>query len=131
MTALEKLCRANRWRIRKGMQIGRREVPEELVSDETAGWNGDFLVPLEGQIWHVRISDGMGWRHLSVTNAQKASMLASWGIMCRLKDAFFADDSWVIQFHPAKDDNINDHPYCLHLWEPLDEPLPKPPIVMV
>ena len=60
-TALEKLIKANRWRIRTG----------RLGSDDTAGWNGAFTVPLDGELYHVIISDGMGWKHLSIRNAQK------------------------------------------------------------
>lgn len=119
-TCLEKLCRANRWRIRSG----------QLASDDTAGWNGDFLVPLEGEYWRVRLSDGWGWRHLSVSNAQK-KVLPPWNVMCRLKEAFFGDDSWVVQFHPAKSDHVNDHPFVLHLWEPLEDKLPQPPVILV
>jgi hypothetical protein len=120
MTCTEKLCRANRWRIRTGKN----------GSDDTAGWNGAFLVPFDGELWHVIISDGGGWRHLSVSNAQK-KVLPSWNIMCRLRNAFFSDEDWVCQFHPAKDDYIDDHPFCLHLWQPLDEKLPIPQYVFV
>lgn len=120
MTGLEKLSRANRWRIRAG----------QFASTDQDGFNGHFLVPLNGELWHVIIADGWGWKHLSVTNAQKR-MMPPWEIMCRLKEAFFADDEWACQFHPAKDDYVNDHPYCLHLWLPLEEPLPKPPIWFV
>jgi hypothetical protein len=115
MTCLEKLTRANRWRIRSG----------EAATDDTAGFNGHFLVPLDGELWFVGLSDGLGWRHLSVYNAQK-KLIPSWYTMCRLKDAFFGDLDWVVQFHPGKDDYINDHPGCLHLWQPLDEELPRP-----
>ena len=120
MTCLEKLAKANRWRIRTG----------KMGSDDTAGWNGAFIVPLEGHMWQVLISDGMGFRHLSATNAQK-SMLPSWNVMCRLRDYFFADDAWVMQLHPPKDEYINDHPYVLHLWESLNDPIPIPPNFMV
>lgn len=115
MTSLEKLCRANRWRIKIG----------SFASTEASGWNGHFLVPLDGELWHVIISDGMGWKHLSISNGQR-KMLPTWTIMCRAKDLFFGDDEWAVQYHPAKDDNVNDHPYCLHLWAPLNEELPKP-----
>lgn len=130
MTCTEKLARANRWRIRTGVcTIG--PVPSaSLASTDEDGWNGHFLVPLEGEVWHVIISDEGGWRHLSVTNAQKRVM-PSWNIMCRLKDAFFDDADWVCQFHPANEDNINDHPWCLHLWQPLNDKLPIPPYVLV
>lgn len=120
MTCLEKLCRANRWRIKTGT----------MASDETHGWNGAFLVPLEGEMWQVIISDGGGWRHLSVANAQRR-LMPSWNIMCRLKELFFDDESWVMELHPAKSAYINDHPFCLHLWEPLSEKLPVPYECMV
>lgn len=120
MTTLEKLSRANRWRVRTG----------QLASDETNGWNGHFMVPLEGEMWQVIISDGMSWRHLSITNAQRR-MTPSWNVMCRIKEAFFGDDEWCVQFHPAKDDYIDLHPHVLHLWQPLDEKLPIPYSFMV
>lgn len=119
-TALEKLLKANRWRIRKG----------KAASEDVDGWNGCFLVPLDGELYHVMIGDGMGWKHLSVTNAQR-KVLPTWGAMARLKDLFYGDDEWACQFFPAKDDYINDHPFCLHIWMPLDEPLPHPSIALV
>jgi hypothetical protein len=120
MTSLEKLSRANRWRIRKG----------KFASTEVEGWNGHFLVPLEGELWFVIISDKMGWKHLSVSNSQK-NVLPGWTILSRLKDAFYGDDEWACQYFPAKEDYINDCEWCLHLWTPLDQELPKPSIVFV
>jgi hypothetical protein len=120
MTTLEKLVRANRWRVKSG----------KLASSEVNGFNGCFLVPLEGELWHVIIADGMGWRHLSVTNAQKKT-LPPYNILSRLKDTFFGDDAWVVFYFPPPEEHINDHPLCLHLWESLDEPMPHPSIVLV
>jgi hypothetical protein len=120
MTSLEKLCRANRWRVKTG----------QMASDETYGWNGAFIVPLEGEMWHVILSDKMGWKHLSISNAQSRK-LPSWTVMGRVKDAFFADDEWCCQFFPAKEEYVNDHPWCLHLWVSLDEPMPHPSVVLV
>lgn len=120
MTNLEKLLRANRWRIRTGA----------YASEDMDGWNGAFLTPINGEMYHIMISDGMGWRHLSITNAQRREM-PSWQTMCRAKELFYGDDAWAVQFHPPKDDNINDHPWCLHLWESLNEPMPHPMIAMV
>jgi hypothetical protein len=119
-TALEKILRANRWRIREG----------RMASEDVDGWNGAFLVPLDGELYHVMISDGEGFRHLSCTNAQK-KVLPPWSAMTRLKEMFWADDDWVVLYIPAKDVYINDHPYCHHLWQPLNESLPTPPFVLV
>jgi len=51
--------------------------------------------------------------------------------MCRAKELFYGDDEWAVQFHPARADYVNDHPFVLHLWSPLNDELPKPPIVCV
>ena len=120
MTGLEKLSRANRWRIRKG----------SFPSEDADGFNGAFLVPLEGELWFVRISDGAGWKHLSISNAQKKD-LPTWKVMTRVKDTFFADDEWACQYFPAKADYINDCEWCLHIWAPLREKLPVPHYVLV
>lgn len=120
MTALEKLIRANRWRVRQG----------KYATEDVDGWNGQFLVPINGEIYLIMISDGMGWKHLSMSNAQK-KVLPSWNTMSRAKDLFFADEDWCCQFFPAKEDYINDCEWCLHIWMPLDDELPHPSIVLI
>jgi hypothetical protein len=120
MTSLEKLSRANRWRVRSG----------KFATSEVDGFNGSFIVPLEGEIWHVRISDGWGFRHASITNAQK-KQLPPYQIMCRVKESFYADDAWVVQYFPPKEEHINDHPLCLHLWESIDKEMPTPHFTQV
>jgi hypothetical protein len=47
--------------------------------------------------------------------------------MCAVKDLFWGDDDWVVQFHPAKSAYVNNHPGCLHLWRPTREQMPMPP----
>jgi hypothetical protein len=118
MTLLEKLSKANRWRITTG-KVG--SSPED-------GFNGHFMVPMEGEMWHVILCDKMGWRHLSCTNAPK-KILPNFRVMCRLKACFFADDAWVVQFHPPAD-VADDHDY-LHLWQYIDGEMPHPWIVLV
>jgi hypothetical protein len=120
MTGLEKLIKANRWRVRTG----------KWASTEIDGFNGHFIVPLEGEMWMVRISDQLGWKHLSISNAQK-KILPNWTVMRRVKEAFFADEEWAVQFFPAKQDYVNDHDWVLHIWVPLNEPLPVPHACLV
>jgi hypothetical protein len=120
MTCLERLRRAERWRIKTG----------KWASEETDGFNGHFLVPMEGELWVCRLSDGWGFRHLSVSNAQNRK-LPSWTVMCRLKEAFFGDEDWVVQYFPPKEQYINDCGWCFHLWQPLTENLPTPHFTMV
>src|SRR6267142_6195691 len=110
MTSLEKLCRANRWRIRPA----NLERPSLIASSDVDGWNGHFMVPMEGEMWHVTLNDRTGWRRLSVANAQSKE-LPSWTVMKRLKDAFFSDTDWVIQFYPPR--NVESAVDCLELWQ--------------
>lgn len=116
-TCLEKLIRANRWRIKKGT----------LATADEQGWNGHFLVPLDGSLWMVRLNDEHGWRHLAVTNAQRKTV-TPWHVTREMKRLFFADEAWVVEFHPPVKNYIADR-WARHLWEPLNEVLPAPPVL--
>ena len=73
-------------------------------------------------------STGMGWDHVSISFKNRCP---SWDEMCKVKEMFFEDDETVIQYHPAKKDHVNQHPYCLHMWKPQGMPVPAPPSIMV
>jgi len=73
-------------------------------------------------------SYGLGWEHLSVSTPSKTP---SWEQMCMMKDIFWEDDEACVQYHPKKEDYINNHQYCLHIWKPLNEELPLPPSILV
>lgn len=51
--------------------------------------------------------------------------------MCDVKRIFWRDDEVVLQYHPAKSNYVNVHPYVLHLWKPLAMAIPVPPIEFV
>lgn len=76
----------------------------------------------------IIFSWGGGWDHVSMSFRNR---VPSWDEMCWLKDAFFDEDEVVIQFHPAKKDYINTHPYCLHLWKKQGYEIPTPPSLFV
>lgn len=44
-----------------------------------------------------------------------------------VKDIFWGEDECVIQFHPHKSENINIHPYCLHIWKKIGAEYELPP----
>lgn len=79
------------------------------------------------QIGRLKIiaSWGGGWDHVSISTWSKEC--PNWQQMCFVKDIFWNDDEWVVQYHPAKSDYVNRTPNCLHLWKPQNEQLPKPP----
>jgi hypothetical protein len=47
--------------------------------------------------------------------------------MDSMKRMFWDDDDCVMQLHPPRADWINNHPYCLHLWRPVNITIPQPP----
>jgi hypothetical protein len=79
----------------------------------------------------VIVSDGdenVQWEHVSVSTKTRCP---TWPEMAWVKSLFFEDDEHVMELHPAKSDYVNYHPYCLHLWRPVNEVLPKPPSIAV
>jgi hypothetical protein len=103
------------------------KVPEKfrvtagvMGSDESYGNNGQFIIRSEDyQILFVQASDGAGWEHVSVS-VYGADRCPTWDEMCFVKDLFWDAGDVVIQIHPASDQYVNNHPYCLHLWRKLD-----------
>lgn len=68
------------------------------------------------------------WEHVSVSTRHRCP---DWSEMCFVKDLFWSEEEAVMQLHPPKSTWINNHPYCLHLWRPLDGNIPLPPGVAV
>lgn len=76
----------------------------------------------------VVVSWGMGWDHVSVSLSNRCP---TWDEMCFVKDFFFHPGECVIQYHPAEENYISNHDYCLHLWRPQNQDIPTPPLVFV
>jgi hypothetical protein len=66
-----------------------------------------------------------GWEHVSVSVPGK-TRCPIWEEMCFVKSSFWEECDTVVQFHPAEEDYVNMHPYCLHLWRCRSEAFPKP-----
>lgn len=122
------------------------KVPEEyrirtgiMGSDVSYGNNGAFTIPFKTRskslavkknktVLRVICSDGMYWEHVSVSMPTRTP---SWQNMCFIKDMFWDEDDIIVQFHPAKSDYVDNHKHCLHMWRPVDQPIPMPPSIMV
>jgi len=90
-----------------------------------------FLVTNTGQRLGVMISSGseeICWEHVSVSHQKRCP---TWEEMCWVKDLFFDEEEVVVQYHPRKSEYVNYHPFCLHLWKPLQAALPTPPPIAV
>lgn len=102
-------------------------------TDNSDGFNGAFRFNLPGEARpiHCVCSDGMGWKHVSVSFGPLNRKTPSWEVMCMVRDLFFEPDEWVVQFHPPRSEYVNHHPGCLHLWRPTEALLPTPMSIMV
>jgi len=72
---------------------------------------------------------GGGWEHVSYCRWDRDP---SWSEMCQMKETFWDDDEWVVEFHPPKAEYVNNAKHCLHLWRPLEQfvgKLPTPPSI--
>lgn len=97
---------------------------------------GMFLVPgrqANGRCLKIIACDGVetGWEHVSVSLVDHPAKCPSWDEMCIVKALFWEDDECIVQFHPAKSEYVNRHKGCLHLWNPVNAPLPTPPTICV
>lgn len=112
----------------------RRITTGPLASDQIWGANGAFLILHNGVTLKVVASDasewgsaglpGKPWEHVSVS---VQSRCPTWEEMDYVKQLFWRDDETVIQLHVPRDQHINYHDTCLHLWKPIGVEIPLPP----
>lgn len=91
---------------------------------------GLFEVPscIDGQPIRVVASSGDGWDHVSVSRKNRCP---NWPEMSQIAALFFLPNETAMQLHVPESDHVNNHPYCLHWWRPLDVDIPRPPAIMV
>jgi hypothetical protein len=111
-------------------RITKRRWNPRFASQESDGNNGMFLIPSDSCSLLVKASDGGGWEHVSVTVFKK-KRCPTWEEMCQIKNLFWDEDEVVIQYHPAQNDYISNHDFCLHMWKPVGVELPTPPPIFV
>lgn len=119
------------------------KVPEKyrltdgpMGSTKEVGNNGVFVIPASSGIGRrdlfIIASDGEGWEHVSLQASEgRKSRTPTWDEMCAIKDMFWGPNDWVVQFHPAQKDYVNNHENVLHLWRPVKEVMPTPPSILV
>lgn len=92
------------------------------------GGHFEINSPVDKAPLRIIASFGLGWDHVSVSRKNRCP---NWPEMCFIKDMFFEDDEVVVQYHPSKDNYVNIHSNCLHLWRPQNADIPMPEIRMV
>lgn len=89
---------------------------------------GMYTIPFRGRDLKVIASFGYGWEHVSVSLSNRCP---NWTEMRFVKDCFWNEEEAVMQLHPPKSEYVNMHPYCLHLWRPINLDIPVPPSILV
>lgn len=67
--------------------------------------------------------DGNPWIHASISDCWA---MPTYEDLVELKSVVFGDDRAAVMVLPDKDHHVNIHPRCLHLYGPLDGPMPLP-----
>lgn len=104
--------------------------PNLLISKMTENGGCGEIFKFSKRFCSVIWSNGGGWEHVSIA-PYKRSYVPSWADMCNLKNMFFKNDEVAVQYHPAKDEYVNNVSNCLHLWRPINTKLPTPPPILV
>ena len=95
------------------------------------GFNGMFRIRPRHRRLLCLASDGMDWKHVSVSIPGHPEETPTWNEMCMVKDLFFDPEEVAVQYHPPRSQWVNHHPGCLHLFSPTDQEMPQPPHWMV
>jgi hypothetical protein len=95
---------------------------------ENDGIGGKYYDKYSGKYLNFIFSHQLGWEHLSVSMPGKTP---TWDQMCVMKDIFWNEDEACVEYHPKKEDYVNNHQHCLHIWKPTNETLPLPPSILV
>jgi len=112
------------------LRIERYRQTHPILGNSMYGANwGFFIIPCRGGLLRVIASDGCsaeerGWEHVSVSLNNRTP---TWDEMRLVKELFWHDEETVFQFHPAKSQYRNCHPYVLHLWRQSGREIELPP----
>lgn len=117
----------------------KRTMGMKIKAEKSNGFGGSIF-PIEYKNGKAKIiqdydkvlnfifSWACGFEHLSVSTTVKTP---TWEQMCKMKDIFWNENEICMQLHPSKENYINNMPYCLHIWRPINKEIPTPPNLMV
>lgn len=107
-----------------------KKTPNLFIEAEADndGMGGRYYDKINNKWLNFIFSYQMGWEHLSVS---MPSRTPTWDQMCMMKDIFWNEDEACVEYHPRKEDYVNMHKHCLHIWKPTNTELPTPPHLLV
>jgi hypothetical protein len=75
-----------------------------------------------GVCFEIEVVDGSLWAHVSLSRAKQ---IPSYADLTEVKCVVLGPQRKAIMVLPAESEHFNLHPYCLHLYSPIDsDPLP-------
>lgn len=95
------------------------------------GFAGHFLCPVASRMLYVIASWGGGWDHVSVSVSGRPDRTPTWAEMEWVRDLLFDPSETVMQLSVPRSVHISNHPGCLHMWRPQNDPIPIPPLEFV
>lgn len=103
-----------------------RELDPRLAAEPVRRDSGIFTVfsPVDKKPLIVVASTDLGWDHVSVSRKKRSPNQTELDYVFRL---FFYPDETAVQFFVPANEHVNNMPFCLHLFRPQNEPIPKPP----
>lgn len=110
----------------------------EFKSKEGDHFGAFYFILSDQTNVHVIVDDGeqTGWEHVSATmwknrKGKSRPIIPTYDQMQFIKQIFWEDDEAVIQIHPPKDQYVNNHQTCYHLWRNKNQKLELPPKILV
>lgn len=108
----------------------------ELLRPLQGAWKGPEADPATpaGIFWWVRshllvfvspwnAADGTLWLHASVSRRDRCP---TYDELTEVRGHLFRPSDTVLHVWPPADEHFSFHPYCLHLWTPMDGSRPIP-----
>ena len=85
--------------------------------------NGMFMFVFNKKPYSVLATNTWGWEHVSVSCPYE---MPTWDVMEEVKRRFFKDEEFTVEYHPKKENYVNNVENCLHMWAPMREEMPYP-----
>ena len=108
----------------------------ELLRRVDGAWKGPEADPRapSGILWWAHgnmlvmaspwnAADKSLWLHVSVSRRDRCP---SYDELTEVRDRLFRTTDTVLHVWPPRDEHYSHHPYCLHLWTPMDGSRPIP-----
>lgn len=96
--------------------LGGLEWPPNSGNQAGSVWEHK-LTPIRVMRSKTTLNDESTWIHLSISRHDR---LPSWEEISKVKNEFLGAEIEAYQVLAARQDHINVHKNCLHLWAPLD-----------